>query len=269
MSDRAASSLNRWLVAKLRAFFREIGVLTRLFGEAFFWGVRRPFRWRVLLQAMDFIGVGSLFLVGLTGFFVGMVFGLQLVDGFRKFGAQNQTGAVIGIALTRELAPVFSALMVSSRAGSAIATELGSMRVSQQIDALTTMAVNPVQYLIVPRLLAGFFMLPLMAMLFNLVGLAGAWFVCVVLLDLDPGIFVDRVLWFTDPTDVTQGLIKAAVFGIALCLIACRQGYYARGGAAGVGAATNRAVVHSAVAILVLDYLLTDLLLNQLRSDVF
>src|SRR4029434_3822429 len=121
----------------------EVGVLTRLLWECVFWSLRGPFRFRLYVQAMDFIGVGSVFLVSLTGFFVGMVFGLQLVDGFSKLGVETQTGSVIGIALTRELAPVFSALMVSSRAGSSMATELGSMRITSQIDALVTMAVSP------------------------------------------------------------------------------------------------------------------------------
>src|SRR5262249_13725641 len=160
--------------------------------ECIFWGMRAPYRFRLYVQAMEFIGVGSVFLVSLTGLFVGMVFGLQLVDGFSKLGVQNQTGSVIGIALTRELAPVFSALMVSSRAGSAMATELGSMRITSQIDALVTMAVNPVQFLIVPRVVAGLTMLPALTMLFNFVGLLGAWFVSVHLLGLDPGIFMDK-----------------------------------------------------------------------------
>jgi phospholipid/cholesterol/gamma-HCH transport system permease protein len=212
---------------------------------------------------MDFIGVGSIFIVGLTGFFVGMVFGIQLVDGVRQFGAENQVGAVVGLALTRELAPVFSAIMVSSRAGSAMTTELGSMRVTNQIDALTTMAVNPVQYLVVPRLIAGALMVPLLTMLFNLVGIFGAWFICVKVLGLDSGIFVDKVRWYVDTEDLTQGLVKATVFGFTVALIACRQGFFASGGAAGVGRATNRSVVHSAVAILILDYVVTSIITGQ------
>ena len=197
------------------------------------------------------------FLVGLTGLFIGMVFGIQLVDGFRDFGAENQTGAVVGMALARELSPVFTALMVSSRAGSAMSTELGSMRVSDQIDALTTMAVNPVQYLVVPRVLAGTVMVPLLTMLFNMVGIFGAWIVCVQMLGLDSGIFVDKVRWFVDVADLRQGIIKAFAFGLTISLIACRHGFYAKGGAAGVGQATTAAVVQSAVSILALDYVIT------------
>ncbi|MET0341005.1 MAG: ABC transporter permease [Polyangiales bacterium] len=241
----------------------DIGATAKLLFDAVFWGVRPPFRFRLFIEAMEFVGVQSLFIVGLTGLFIGMVFGIQLVDGFRDFGAENQTGAVVGMALARELSPVFTALMVSSRAGSAMSTELGSMRVSDQIDALTTMAVNPVQYLVVPRVFAGFVMLPILAMVFNLVGIFGAWLVCVQLLGLDHGIFVDKVRWFVDAPDLMQGMVKAAAFGLTVSLIACRQGFYASGGAAGVGQATTRAVVQSAVSILALDYIITSLITGQ------
>jgi phospholipid/cholesterol/gamma-HCH transport system permease protein len=241
----------------------EIGLSARLLGSTLFWGVRRPFRVSLFMEAMEFVGVQSVFIVSLTGFFIGMVFGIQLVDGFRDFGAENQTGAVVGMALARELSPVFTALMVSSRAGSAMSTELGSMRVSDQIDALTTMAVNPVQYLVVPRVLAGTVMLPLLTMLFNMVGIFGAWIVCVQLLGLDSGIFVDKVRWFVDAADLRQGLIKAFAFGLTVSLIACRHGFYAKGGAAGVGQATTAAVVQSAVAILALDYVITTIVTGE------
>jgi phospholipid/cholesterol/gamma-HCH transport system permease protein len=235
----------------------EVGTTMRLLLDVGFWTFRPPYRFGLFFNAMEFVGVQSLFIVGLTGLFIGMVFGIQLVDGFRQFGAENQTGAVVGMALARELAPVFTALMVSSRAGSAITTELGSMRVSDQIDALVTMAVNPIQFLVVPRVVAGLLMVPVLTMLFNMIGIFGAWLVCVQLMGLDHGIFVDKVRWFVDTPDLRQGLIKAFVFGLAVSLIACRHGFYAKGGAAGVGQATNRAVVQSAVSILVLDYIIT------------
>jgi phospholipid/cholesterol/gamma-HCH transport system permease protein len=255
--------LGRALLLLILRPFAELGVLGRMAGQAFVWGLRPPYRWRQLVLAMEFIGVGSIFLVGLTGLFVGMVLGLQLADGFRQFQAENQTGGVVGLGLTREMAPVFSALMVSSRAGSAMTTEIGSMRVTSQIDALVTMAVHPVQYLVVPRLVAGTIMLPLLTVLFTITGMVGAYLVCIEILGLDPGVFMDRVRWFVDWPDVRQGLIKAAVFGYAVCLIACRQGFHAGGGAAGVGQATNRAVVQSAVAVVALDYLLTSVIMGQ------
>ncbi|MCA9582167.1 MAG: ABC transporter permease [Myxococcales bacterium] len=247
--------------------FAEIGDLALLFGQALLWGTRRPFRFRQWVQALDFIGVGSIFIVGLTSLFVGMVFGIQLVFGFRQFGAEDQAGAVVGLALARELAPVFSALMVSSRAGSAITTEIGSMRVTNQIDALTVMSVNPIQYLVVPRLVAGTVAVPMLTMLANLVAIFGAYMVCVHLLGLDSGIFIDEVSWHVDARDLFQGLVKSAFFGFTIALIACRQGFHASGGAAGVGRATNRSVVHSAVAILVLDYILTSLITSTALYD--
>ncbi len=247
----------------LAAPFEEIGVLARLLGQSLLWAVRPPFRGRLFVESMEFIGVGSVFIIALTSLFVGGVLSLQLVDGFRDFGAENQTGAVIGLALSREIGPVFAALMVTSRAGSAMTTELGSMKVTSQIDALVTMAVNPIQYLVVPRLAAGIVMVPILTMLFNIVGVIGAYLVAVHFLSLDPGIFLDRLRWFVDWDDMRQGLVKASVFGLTLCLIACRQGLYAEGGAAGVGRATNRSVVHSAVAILLLDYLVTGVILGE------
>ena len=259
----AARDAGEWLFKVLLSPFVEISALFKLLWEALFWGIRPPYRGRLFVEAMEFIGIGSIFLVSLTAVFVGGVLALQLVDGFRDFGAENQTGAVIGLALAREVGPVFAALMVTSRAGSAMTTELGSMRVTNQIDALVTMAVNPVQYLVVPRLVAGFVMVPVLTMLFNVVGVAGAFFVAVALLGLDPGVFMDRLKWLVDWDDLSQGLIKAMVFGVAVTLIACSQGFYEKGGAAGVGRATNRAVVQSAIAILMLDYLVTSLVLGE------
>jgi phospholipid/cholesterol/gamma-HCH transport system permease protein len=259
----AARDAGQWLAKVLLSPFVEIGALFKLLWEAVFWGIRPPYRGRLFVEAMEFVGIGSIFIISLTALFVGAVLALQLVDGFRDFGAENQTGAVIGLALAREVGPVFAALMVTSRAGSAMTTELGSMRVTNQIDALVTMAVNPVQYLVVPRLMAGFVMVPVLTMLFNVVGVLGAFFVAVGLLGLDPGVFMDRLKWLVDWADVSQGLTKAMVFGIAVTLIACRQGFYAEGGAAGVGRATNRAVVQSAIAILMLDYIVTSLVLGQ------
>ncbi len=257
------SSLRERALTWLLAPAAELGTLTQLTAETLFWLVRRPFRGRLFIEQMEFIGVGSVFIVGLTGFFVGAVLGLQLVDGFRQFGAENQVGAVVGMAMAREIGPVFSALMVSSRAGSAMTTELGSMRVSDQINALVVMAVHPVQFLVVPRVVAGVLMVPILTLLFNIIGLAGAYAICTTALGIDPGVFLGRMQWIVDWPDVRMGLVKAAIFGGTISIIACRQGFYASGGAAGVGRATNRAVVHSAIAILALDYLITALILGQ------
>lgn len=251
------------ILLRVAAPFAEIGMLFRVCVSAIRGIFRPPFRLANYLSAIEFIGIGSVFLVALTGLFTGAVLGLQLVDNFRQVGLENQTSAVVGFALSRELGPVFTALMVSSRAGSAMAAQLGSMRVSHQIDALKTMAVHPIQYLISPRVAAGFLVVPLLTAVFNVVAIFGAWFVGVKMLGLDSGVFLGRLQQMLSGEDITQGLVKAAIFGFAVCLIACRQGYYASGGAEGVGKATNQAVVHSAIAILALDYMITAIIIGQ------
>jgi phospholipid/cholesterol/gamma-HCH transport system permease protein len=172
-------------------------------------------------------------------------------------------GSVVAISLTREIAPVFSALMITARAGSATAAELGNMRVTEQIDALTTMAVSPVQYLLSPRLLAGVVMFPLLCIVYSSVGMLGAWIVAVKGLDIDPGVFIANIQEYMQPSDFWMGEIKSACFGFLVTSICAQQGYYASGGARGVGQATTRAVVHSAVAILVANYIITSLLTDM------
>jgi len=225
--------------------------------ETLLWMVRPPYRLRLLFQAMEFVGVGSLFIVLLTGLFTGAVFALQGAVAFRMFNAESLVGSTVAISLARELSPVLTGLMVTGRAGSGIATELGSMRVTEQIDALYTMAVNPVQYLVVPRFLAGLIMVPALSVLFTFVGMIGAYFVGVVLLNIDKGVFIGKTKWFVDPDDLTDGLVKAFVFGGILTLVGCYKGFYASGGARGVGIATTQAVVYGSVFILVADYFLT------------
>jgi phospholipid/cholesterol/gamma-HCH transport system permease protein len=220
---------------------------------------RRPFRLAIWLQQLEAIGVGSLFIVTLTGFFVGAVLSLQMIYAFGLFNAQSLVGATVELTLSRELAPVFAGLMLTARAGSAIATELGSMRVTEQIDALETMAVDSEQYLIVPRVLSGFVMLPLLTIVFNAVAIFGAYLVAVVSAGLSVAEFEGRIRTLVEPGDIMQGLVKAAIFGYVVCLIAAQRGYYAEGGAAGVGVATTRAVVGGSISILALDYCLTAL----------
>lgn len=239
-----------------------VGTLVILGTKAVLWTLRPPFRLGQLLLAMEFVGVQSIFIVVLTGTFTGMVLALQMVNALRDFGAESMVGAIVAISLTREMSPVFAALMVTARGGSAMAAELGNMRVTEQIDALATMGVSPIQYLVTPRMLAGVVMLPLLCVLFTCVGMAGAWFVSVQGLGLDPGIYLANVEAYLEVEDVTMGLIKSLVFGFLLSIISCHQGFYASGGARGVGQATTRAVVNSAVAILISNYLLTSWLMG-------
>jgi phospholipid/cholesterol/gamma-HCH transport system permease protein len=226
------------------------------------WLARRPFRVGEVLNAMEFVGVQSLFIIMLTGTFSGMVFALQSVNSLREYGAEGVVGSVVAISLTREIAPVFSALMITARAGSATAAELGNMRVTEQIDALTTMGVSPVQYLLSPRLLAGVLMFPLLCIVYSSVGMIGAWFVAVKGLSIDPGIFISNIEEYMVPGDFWMGEIKAACFGFLVIAICGDQGFHASGGARGVGQATTRGVVQSAVAILVANYIVTSLLTN-------
>jgi len=248
------------LLAPVKNAFEQVGVLGDLAFRSFVWGIRPPYRVPLVVAQMEFVGVQSIFLVGLVGLFTGMVFAVQTVYGFRRFGAENMVGGVVALTLSREMAPVLTAIMVSARAGSGMAAELGNMRSSEQIDALETMAVNPVQYLVVPRMIAGVVMVPVLALIFFLVGIGGAWAVGVWGLSLDPGIFADRIKTMLKPSDITQGLIKALVFGFAVTLIACRHGYFASGGAVGVGQATTKAVVWGVVGVFVLDYIITSML---------
>lgn len=222
--------------------------------------VKRPFRFRLLLQHMEFIGVQSWFIILLTGTFTGMVFALQTYKGFAKFGSEALVGAISMLAMTRELSPVFTAVMITARAGSAMAAELGTMRVTEQIDALHTMAVNPVHYLLVPRILATTLMAPFLTVLFDFVGAIGCYFVAVMLLGIDPGDFTGRILEVVKVGDVFQGLFKGLIFGFLLSSIGCYKGFHSEGGAKGVGNATVQGVVLACITILVGDYFLTALM---------
>jgi phospholipid/cholesterol/gamma-HCH transport system permease protein len=242
--------------------FETFGLMVTLFGQTCYWLVRRPFRVREYLTALDFVGVQSLSIILLVGLFTGAAFSLQTVSVFRMFAMESYIGSTVTIALCRELSPVLTALMVTARAGSAMATELGSMRITEQIDAMTTMAVSPVQYLVCPRVVASVIVTPMLTMVFSISGVLGAYAVAVILMEVDHGYFVSTTEWVVDAWDITQGLIKAAIFGLILSVIGCEQGFHAQGGAKGVGLATTRAVVYSCVAILMLDYFVSDILIS-------
>jgi phospholipid/cholesterol/gamma-HCH transport system permease protein len=245
-----------WLGERVLAAVRAFAEILTLAASVARWMVRPPFRLQNLFAQFDFVGVGSVLIVMLTGLFTGMVFATQSWSAFERFGAESLVGPTVAITITRELAPVLTALMITMRAGSATCTELGTMRVTEQVDALETMAVSPVQYLLVPRVLAGLLMGPLLAMLFDTAGVFGGFTVAVLVKGLSVGTFVLRIQDIVGPDDVTEGLVKAAVFGLVVMLIACYRGYYATGGAKGVGQATTQAMVSSAVSVFILDYLL-------------
>ena len=258
--DTQAVRLVGRIFAPLLGAVAIFGLHMMLLGRAFTWLFRRPFRLRLYLEQMEFIGVGSLPIIMLVGFFSGAVTALQAITALAMFDQQRWVGYGVGVSLARELAPVFTALMITARAGSAMATELGSMRITEQIDALTTFAVNPVHYLVTPRLVASILMLPVMTMVFNVVGLLGAYIISILVYQIDFGQVLELFRHWVDPLDYVQGLIKSVIFGVAMALAACYQGFNVRGGAKEVGRATTAAVVASSVSVLILDYFLIEIM---------
>lgn len=246
-------------------YYRTINYLGDFFvfcRDSFVWLLRKPFRTRLFVTQFSSIGVDSIAIIFLVSIFTGMVFALQTTYAFRLFNAEALVGATVGLSLTREIAPVFAALMVTARIGSAMAAELGTMKVSEQVDALEAMAVFPHQYLVVPRVFAAMLMVPLHTVIFDFIGTLGAYFVGIFLMDIPAGPFVYRLQQMVDPDDIMGGVIKAAFFGFILGSISCFEGLRTKNGAKGVGISTTRAVVISSVTILITDYFLTQIILE-------
>jgi phospholipid/cholesterol/gamma-HCH transport system permease protein len=248
--------------APVMRFLDMVGGHLIMIGRALAWLPRRPFRAKNYLEAAEYIGFGSLPIVLLVGAFTGMVLSLQSVAAFRQFGLESFAGGTTGKALAIELGPVMTSLMLAGRAGAGIATELGTMRITEQIDALESMAVNPIQYLVLPRVIAASIVAPMLAMLFFVIGMGGAYLVAVLLEHVDQGQWVANLRDIVVPMDVVQGLIKSVFFGFMVALVGCFQGYNASGGGRGVGIGTTRAVVIASVSTLVMDYFLSDVLLS-------
>lgn len=262
-SDGSSSAISRVIDTVLGpplSFLDEIGSTVTLAFRALTWLVRPPFRFTQILGAIEFIGAGSMFIAGLVGLFTGMAFTVSVIVGFRQFSAEGMVGGVVALALARELAPVLAAVVVTARAGSTMASELGNMRVSEQIDAITTMGVSPIQYLVMPRVVATTLVLPLLGVFFAISGMAGAYLVAVVWQSIDPGIFFERIRTFVQFSDVWMLVTKSAIFGLVMSTICCNKGFFASGGARGVGEATAKAVVSSIVAIFACDYVVTTLM---------
>jgi len=241
-------------------FVEEIGRVTNLLGSTIRWTFRRPFRGKHIVTQMEQIGFNSIPVILITASFTGMVMALQMFTGFKRFRAESLVGGVVALGITRELAPVLTGLMIAARVGAAMAAELGTMRVTEQIDALTTMAVNPVHYLIVPRFIAGLIMLPVLTVISDVVGIMGGYFVSVNMLGANPVTYMRRTIDFLELNDIYSGLLKTIIFGAIIVLIGCYKGFYTEGGAEGVGKATTGAVVISCMLIFIWDYILTALL---------
>lgn len=230
------------------------------FGRALFWLMIPPFKVRQLLHRVSFIGVRSMSIVLLTGAFTGMVLGLQGVLMLRRVGSEAFVGPAVAVSLIRELGPVLSALMVTGRAGSALAAEIGVMRITEQIDALTVMALNPIRYLVVPTLVAGVIALPILTWVFDVVGILGGYAVAVGLFGLSGGTYFGQIQVFLTTTDIWVGSWKSLAFGVVITWVACYKGFYVGHGAEGVGRATTEAVVLASVLIFVLDYFMGSIL---------
>lgn len=244
----------------IEGFFDEIGRFFLLVGRIFAWTPRPPYDVRELTRQMVKVGVNSLPVVALTTLFTGMVLALQTFTVLRRFNAESFVGSLVALSMVRELSSVLSGLIVAGRAGSAMGAELGTMRVTEQIDALEVMATDPIHYLVVPRVWATTIMLPLLVVLGNFIGIAGGYLVSVVMMGANPVSYLDNTFQFMDLNDLFSGLIKAAVFGFLLATIGCQQGFYTTGGAEGVGRSTTAAVVFASIAILISDFFLTRLL---------
>ena len=225
--------------------------------------VRPPFYPRLLLRQIIEIGYYSLPVVGLTAVFTGMVLALQSYTGFARFNAESAVATVVVLSITRELAPVLAGLMVAGRIGAAMAAEIGTMRVTEQIDALSTLSTNPYKYLVAPRLLAGFVMLPCCVLVADIIGVFGGYLISVHKLGFNPSVYIKNTWQFLEFMDVLSGLVKAAVFGFLIALMGCYHGYYSKGGAQGVGSATTNAVVSASILILACNYLITEAFFAQ------
>lgn len=225
--------------------------------------LRPPYYPRIILRQMIEIGYYSLPVVGLTAIFTGMVLALQSYTGFARFSAESAIPNVVVVSITRELGPVLAGLMVAGRIGAAMAAEIGTMRVTEQIDALTTLATNPMKYLVAPRLIAGVCMLPLLVLTADIIGVFGGYVVSFYKLGFNPSTYLKNTLDFLQFQDVLSGLVKAAVFGFLITLMGCYHGYHSKGGAQGVGTATTNAVVSASILILCFNYFITELFFSR------
>jgi phospholipid/cholesterol/gamma-HCH transport system permease protein len=243
--------------------FAIAGRLALFVGSALSHCVRPPFYGRNIVQQFWTIGYNSLPVVGLTAIFTGAVLALQSSLGFQSFAASTAIPALVVLSITRELGPVLASLMVAGRVGAAIAAEIGTMRVTEQIDALETLATNPMKYLVAPRVMAGLVMMPVLVLVADVIGVLGGFVVSSFILRFNESAYLINTINAVKTQDVVSGLVKAAVFGTIIAVMGCFNGYRSRGGAQGVGVATTNAVVYASVLILFFDYFLTELFLNR------
>jgi phospholipid/cholesterol/gamma-HCH transport system permease protein len=240
---------------------RDLGRMFTFLANALYFLFAPPFKFRVLLRQMRFLGSKSLLVILLTGSFAGMVLALQVFHTLSKFGSEALLGPAVALTLIRELGPVFSALMVTGRAGSALTAEIGIMKITEQIDALASMALHPMRYLIIPNFVAAIIVFPLLAAIFDVIGIYGGYLVGVKLLGLSSGTYFSQMEQFVGMDDILVGVYKSLSFGLLVVWICCYKGYYTDYGAEGVSKATTEAVVLSSVTIFIWDYFLGSVLL--------
>lgn len=243
--------------AALLGFFQRAGKLFHFIGRSIYHSFTPPYFPAQLWRQFVDIGYYSLPVVGMTALFTGMVLALQSYTGFTRFNAEGAIAGVVVLSVTRELAPVLAGLMVAGRVGASIAAEIGTMRVTEQIDALTTLSVNPFKYLIAPRLIAATITLPILVLIGDIIGVYGGYIVAIYNLDFSSGSYLSQTWDVVETMDVVSGLIKAGVFGFIVAMMGCYHGFHSGRGAQGVGAATTNAVVSSSILILIFNYLLT------------
>ena len=253
----------RTLGKPLVKFLFSLGDLTAFVLKAVYHCFVPPFYFKLFFKQVLDIGFYSLPVVGLTTLFAGMVIALQTYSGFSGFKAESVIASVVLISVTRELAPVLSALMVAGRIGAAMAAEIGTMRVTEQIDALYTLSTNPFKYLVTPRLLAGIIVLPLLVLIGDVIGIFGGYTVAIYQLDYNAANYINATINELQSIDVITGLIKGAVFGFIIALMGCYNGYKSKGGAQGVGNATTNAVVASSILILICNYIITGMIFTK------
>lgn len=241
-------------------FIFQIGLFSRFSYAAMRAFFVRPYRVKDLIQHMEFVGNKSVFIIVLTGAFTGMAVSFQIYLGFKLINATSLVGPTVAMGIARELGPVLSGLIVAARAGGAMAANLGSMRVSEQIDAIEVMGVDPIRYLVAPRIVAALLTMPFLTGIFDFVALIGSYFLCIFVLGLDEAVFWDKTTLWLDPHHINEGLIKAAVFGFIFATICTYRGFYTKGGARDVGDATNRGVVLSMVLIIVVDFFMMNII---------
>ena len=248
------------LPAAVEAALVEVGRFFLMLWRVALWTPRPPYDPRELVRQMVRVGVDSLPVVLLTALFTGMVMALQTFSTLKRFNAEAWVGSLVALSMVRELAPVIASLLIAGRCGSAMGAELGTMRVTEQIDALEVLATDPVHYLVVPRVWATVLTLPMLIVVGDAIGIAGGYLISVLYFGANPVTYMDNTFQFMDLDDVVSGLIKAAVFGLIISVVGCQKGYHTRGGAEGVGRATTRAVVLASISILIADFFLTKIL---------